>query len=93
MKNFLRQTNDPEVEEGLEETRPFFWFLILVLILIYGISISASPALLEPARFIPYTALYIIHIALHWYMPYVVMQPKRLAVYLIVQIFLAMLLI
>ncbi len=93
MKNFLRQTNDPEVEEGLEETRPFFWFLILVLILLYGISISASPELREPARFIPYTTLYFIHVALHWYMPYLVTRPKRLAFYLVVQIFLAMLLI
>ncbi|MBE2224920.1 MAG: hypothetical protein IAF02_25490, partial [Anaerolineae bacterium] len=92
MKNFLRQTNDPEVEEGLEETRPFFWFLILVLILLYGISIYASPALREPARFIPYTTLYFIHIALHWYMPYLVTQSKRLALYLAVQIFLVMLL-
>jgi len=93
MKNFLRQTNDPEVEAGLEETRPFFWFLILVLILLYGISINASPELREPARFIPYTTLYFIHIALHWYMPYLVTQPKRLVLYFAVQIFLAFLLI
>ena len=93
MKNFLRQTNDPEVEAGLEETRPFFWFLILVLILLYGISINASPELREPARFIPYTTLYFIHIALHWYMPYLVTQQKRLILYFAVQIFLAFLLI
>jgi len=89
MKNFLRQTNDPEVEAGLEETRPFFWFLILVLILLYGISINASPELREPARFIPYTTLYFIHIALHWYMPYLITQHKRLILYFAVQIFLA----
>jgi NarL family two-component system sensor histidine kinase YdfH len=93
MKNFLRQTNDPEVEEGLEETRPFFWFLILVLILLYGISINTSPELREPARFIPYTTLYFIHIALHWYMPYLITQWKRLMFYFVVQIILAFLLI
>ena len=93
MKNLLRQTNDPEVEAGLEETRPFFWFLILVLILLYGISINSSPELREPARFIPYTTLYFIHIALHWYMPYLVTQRNRLILYLVVQIFLAFLLI
>ena len=93
MKNFLRQTNDPEVEAGLEETRPFFWFLILVLILLYGISINASPELRQPARFIPYTTLYFIHITLHWYMPYLVTQRKRLIFYFAVQIILAFLLI
>jgi len=93
MKNLLRQTNDPEVEAGLEETRPFFWFLILVLIFLYGISLYADPALREPARFIPYTTLYFLHIALHWYMPYLVTQPKRLTLYLVVQIFLALLLV
>jgi hypothetical protein len=34
MKNLFRQTSDPEVELGLEQTRPFFWVLILVLVLL-----------------------------------------------------------
>ena len=93
MKNLLRQTNDPDVEAGLEETRPFFWFLILVLLLLYGISIYSSPELRQPARFVPYTVLFFIHIALHWYMPYLVNQRRRLAFYLVVQIILINLLI
>lgn len=93
MKNLLRQTNDPEVEAGLEETRPFFWILILVLVFLYGITIYSSPELRQPALFIPYTALFVIHIALHWYMPYLAAQKRRLAIYLAVQIFLAFALI
>ncbi|MCP4362303.1 MAG: sensor histidine kinase [Chloroflexi bacterium] len=93
MKNLLRQTNDPEVEAGLEETRPFFWFLILVLIFLYGISITSDPTLRQLSRFIPYTTLFCIHIGLHWYMPYLVTQKRRLAAYLAVQIFLVILLI
>ncbi len=93
MKNLLRQTNDPEVEAGLEETRPFFWFLIIVLVFLYGISIYSSPELRQPARFVPYTVLFFIHIALHWYMPYLVNQQRTLAIYLAVQIILINLLI
>ena len=93
MRNIFRQTNDPEVEAGLEETRPFFWFLILVLVLLYAGSIYVSPELRQPARFLPYTTLFFIHIALHWYMPYLVQQKHKLAGYLVVQIFLISLLI
>ena len=93
MKNLLRQTKDPEVEAGLKETRPFFWFLVVVLIFLYGISINGSPELREPARFIPYTTLFLLHIALHWYMPYLVTQQSRFILYLAVQIFLVILLI
>ena len=93
MRNLFRQTNDPEIEAGLEETRPFFWFLILILLLLYGISIYSSPELRQPALFIPYTMLFFIHIALHWYMPYLVNEKRRLAFYLVVQIILANLLI
>ena len=93
MKNLLQQTNDPEVEAGLEETRPFFWFLIFVLIILYGISITTDPALRQPAKLIPYTTLFFIHLALHWYMPYLVTQKKRLVAYLFVQIFLVVILI
>ncbi len=93
MKNLLRPTKDPEVEAGLRETRPFFWFLIFVLIILYGISISTDPTMRQPAKLIPFTTLYFIHLVLHWYMPYLVTQSKRLAAYLVVQIFLAILLI
>ena len=85
MKNLLRQTSDPEVEAGLKETRPFFWFLILILVMLYGISINADPVLRQPVRLIPYTVLFFIHIVLHWYMPYLITQQRRLVAYLIVQ--------
>lgn len=93
MKNLLRQTKDPEVEAGLQETRPFYWFLILVLLILYGISIYSDPTLRQPARFIPYSMLFFIHLALHWYMPYLVTQGKRLAFYLLAQIFIVFVLV
>jgi NarL family two-component system sensor histidine kinase YdfH len=93
MKHIFRQTNDPEVELGLEETRPFFWFLILVLVLLYGLALYSVPALRQPAQFLPFTTLFFLHIALHWYMPYLATQGRKLAVYFVVQVFLITLLI
>ena len=93
MRNLFRQTSDPEIEIGLKETRPFFWFLIVVLIFLYGLSIYSSPELRQPARFLPYTTLFFVHIALHWYMPYLVVTRRRwLVVYLVVQVILVFLL-
>ena len=93
MNNLFRQTSDPEVEEGLQETRPFFWFLILVLVFLYGISLYDSPQLRQPALLLPYTVLFFLHILLHWYMPYLVNQRRKLIFYLVVQIVLINLLI
>lgn len=93
MKNLLRQTTDPEIEAGLKETRPFFWLLIFVLVLLYGIAVYADPALRQPARLIPFTALFAAHIALHWYMPYLVTERQWLVAYLAGQIVLVSLLI
>jgi NarL family two-component system sensor histidine kinase YdfH len=93
MNNLFRQTSDPEVEEGLQETRPFFWFLILVLVFLYGISLYESPQLRQPALLLPYTVLFFLHILLHWYMPYLVNQRRKLIFYLVVQIVLINLLI
>jgi len=93
MNNLFRQTSDPEVEEGLQETRPFFWFLILVLVFLYGISLYESPQLRQPALLLPYTVLFFLHILLHWYMPYLVNQRRKLIFYLFVQIILINLLI
>ncbi|MEJ2752141.1 MAG: histidine kinase, partial [Chloroflexota bacterium] len=93
MKNLLRQSSDPEIEAGMQETRPFFWFLILVLFFLYAMSLYQSAALRQPARLLPYTTLFFIHIVLHWYMPYLVTQKRKLALYLAVQILLVNLLI
>jgi NarL family two-component system sensor histidine kinase YdfH len=92
MKQLLGQTNDPQLEADLRDTRPFFIFLILVLIFLYGISLYSSPELRQLDRLLPYTVLFFLHAALHWAMPQLVNQKRRLAVYLVVQIVLAFLL-
>ncbi len=93
MKNLLRQTSDHEIEAGLKETRPFFWFLILVLIFLYAHSLTTDITLRQLPRFIPYTGLFLLHIVLHWMMPRWVVQTWQLIIYLVVQIGIVMTLI
>lgn len=90
MKNLFRQTNNPQVEAGLQETKPFFWFMILVLVGLYGVTLYFTPELRQPARLIPFTLLMAAHLILHWYVPYFVLSSRRLTVYLLVQISLAL---
>ncbi len=86
LKNLLRQTSDQEIEDGLKETRPFFWFLILILIFLYGLSITSTPTVRQSVYFIPYTILFLVHTILHWYMPRLASQTWQLITYLVVQI-------
>jgi len=62
-----RSFSAPGDEE--REVRPFFLIVMAVLAFLYGQALYASPELRQPARLIPFTALMLIHAALHWLSP------------------------
>lgn len=76
---------DADVEEGLRQTRPFFYFLLLVLAFLYGLALYTTPALRQPAHFFAFTLLMLLHGVLHWFNPYLVTRPRRLWAYFIIQ--------
>ena len=84
MRRFLKL--DPTVRKEVEETRAFYYLLLLVILFIYGITLYQSPTLRQPARLIPFTLLMLLHGGLHWFSPYFVVPRCRLIVYLVVQI-------
>ena len=55
---------------------------------LYVVAVSASPALRDPARLIPFTILMILHGALHWLLPRFVESRRQFALYLIIQVLL-----
>ncbi len=57
---------DPEDRASFKETLPFFLFAITVLGWLYFETMGDSKALSEPLRGIPFTILYIVHLALYW---------------------------
>lgn len=88
----MTKTTSPQqaaIEEDLRATRPFFWFLFVVLALLYGLTVYTSPEMREPQRLIPFTVLMLVHAILHALVPRFVASWGRAAVYLAVQIVLA----
>ena len=55
--------------EEERETRPFFIVVTVVLAFLYGRAVYVWPELRQPAHLIPFTALMLIHAALHWLSP------------------------
>ncbi|MCA9927813.1 MAG: sensor histidine kinase [Anaerolineales bacterium] len=86
MKNLFRQAPNSVIEADIKETRPFFLILIAVLLFLYGVTLSAEPALRQPGRLVPFTILMILHGLLHWYVAYLTTRPTHLTLYLGVQI-------
>lgn len=58
--------DDPEDRNSFKETLPFFLFAITVLGWLYFDTLGRSFTLKDPIRSIPFTILYIIHLALYW---------------------------
>lgn len=88
MRNLFRFPYKSQIEADIEETRPFFWILILVLIILYGTSLYTNSALRQPLPLISFTLLMLTHGLLHWYVAYLTTRPAHLTLYLGVQILL-----
>lgn len=79
--------NIPKVER---DPRFFLWFMTLVIAVIYGITLANVPSLRQTGRLVPFTALLVIHIALHWLLEAITSRPGRAVWYIIVQGILAL---
>ena len=67
------------------EELPFFLFLTLVLVLLYGYALNAVPELRAPSRLIPFTLLMLAHGVLHWISPRLEHHPRWVIAYLVLQ--------
>ncbi len=67
------------------DERLFFLLLTLIQGAIYVFSLISSPDLRQPARFIPFTLLMNVHIALYWLSPWVQKNPRWLVGYFLLQ--------
>lgn len=65
--------------------RPFFVFLTLILLLIYGVSISGNPRLQELPWLVLFTLLMALHIPLYWLSPWVLTRYGRLGPIIFIQ--------
>jgi NarL family two-component system sensor histidine kinase YdfH len=67
------------------ETRPFFWFMTLVLAVMYALTLIQQPALRQPLLLALFSVLLIVHILLHWALRVLAEQAKWVLPYLILQ--------
>jgi NarL family two-component system sensor histidine kinase YdfH len=76
----------PKPSSKVERDPRFFtWFMTLVFTAIYFVTLANAPALKQPGRLIPFTALLVVHIALHWLLEEIIKRPGRAIWYIIVQ--------
>jgi len=67
------------------DPRFFMWFMTLVFTVIYFVTLANAPTLKQPGRLIPFTALLVVHLALHWLLEEIIKRPSRAIWYIIVQ--------
>ena len=72
-----------------QDYRLFFVFMTIIFIGMYAISLNDTPDLRTTWLIIPFTSLFIIHIALHWSVTSIIKHPQRTGWYLFVQSVLA----
>ncbi|MCA9959352.1 MAG: sensor histidine kinase [Anaerolineales bacterium] len=92
MKEWRTSLSKLENDDELQQTRPFFWVLTIVMVMLYGSALYTTPAVRVLPRLIIFTLLFGLHGGLHWLSPLFATTPRRMAVYLPLQVALAALL-
>jgi NarL family two-component system sensor histidine kinase YdfH len=72
-------------DESLKQTRPLYWVLTIALAFLYYWSLATVPELLEPTHLVPFTALMLIHVLLHWTGPFIATRRRWLIPYFVMQ--------
>lgn len=71
----------------------FVWFMTLVIVGMYALTLNSEPTVRQLGIIIPFTVLTLVHIILHWYLGKIVEYPSRLLWYIIVQGVLALVIV
>src|SRR5512145_2573983 len=80
----IMMKNPPQLDPD-RETRPFFWFLTLVLVSMYVVVLFENPEIRQPLRLAIFTVLLGVHLVLHWVLRVQVKHPGWTLKYLFVQ--------
>jgi NarL family two-component system sensor histidine kinase YdfH len=73
--------------------RPFFVFLTVVLVVVYGQTVSSNAHLRQPLTFSVFTLLMAVHIALYWMMSWILRRTAKAWLVLVIQGILAYILV
>jgi len=67
------------------DPRLFLWFMTLVIAAVYVTALINMPSVRELKAIIPFTALLVIHVVLHWQLESIIKRPNRTIWYITVQ--------
>ncbi len=79
-------------DDEYQHTRPFLWFLTLVLVFLFGLSVYTNPTLQAPLPFILFTSLLVVHGLLHWKLELFLTSRTKTILYFGIQIALVIIL-
>jgi two-component system, NarL family, sensor histidine kinase YdfH len=72
-------------EEERRFVRPFFWLVVISLLVSYGYTVGFVSSMRDPLRLIIFTALILVTGALHWMLTSLRVGPRGIVSYFIVQ--------
>ena len=81
----MRNKSSAEISIVERDPNIFVWFMTLVVIGMYALTLNSQPTVRQPGILIPFTVLTIIHILLHWYLRKLVEHPPRILWYILIQ--------
>ena len=74
-----------DLEQQVKETRPFYWFMLLFMVVMYVAVVATDPAMRTPGRLVLFTLLMALHVVLHWISPYLASHRRWIVAYLVSQ--------
>lgn len=92
IKEFFRPPKGMVAEE-FHFVRPFYFMVIIMLVVVYGVSVFTQPELQSAGRFIAFTFLMVLHGILHWRSIVLLERPGWNVYYILVQSLIALLIV
>ncbi len=72
-------------EEERRFSQPFFWLVVISLLISYGYTVAFATSMHDPLRLIAFTALFLLTGALHWMLTALHLRPRGVIPYFIFQ--------
>jgi len=84
--DMLKDSKNPFTSQNVEkDPRLFMWFLTMVMVIMYAVSLSQKPELRQSWQLVIFTFLMAMHIVFHWQNEKAMKKPKWTIAYIILQ--------
>ena len=81
----MTKNSSQKISSVERDSNLFVWILTLVITGLYAITLYSEPATRQLAALIPFSAVILLHITLHWQLGKITEQPSKLFWYILFQ--------